>query len=52
MEDDYKRENEKLKEIVNVHHYAITCLVNFIRERIEMEAEFWSDLLKCLEEVK
>ena len=52
MDNDHKTEQEKLMEIVESHHYAITCLISLMRKRIEMEAEFWSSLRKSLEEVK
>ena len=52
MNDDHKTEQEKLMEIVESHHYAIACLISLIRNRIEMEAEFWGSLKKSLEGVK
>ena len=52
MDNDNKTGQEKLKEIVESHHQAITCLICLIRKRIEMEAEFWSSLKKSLEDVK
>jgi hypothetical protein len=52
MNDDHKTEQEKLKEIVESHHQAITCLICLMRKRIEMEAEFWGSLKKSLEGVK
>lgn len=52
MNDDHKTDQERLKEIVESHHQAITCLICLMRKRIEMEAEFWIDLMKCVNEVK
>ena len=52
MDNDHKTEQEKLMEQVESHHYAITCLISLIRNRIEMEAEFWGSLKKSLEGVK
>ena len=52
MNDDYKTEHEKVMQILESHHYAIACLISLIRNRIEMEAEFWGSLRKSLEEVK
>ena len=52
MNDDYKTELENLMKLVESHHYAIACLISLIRNRIEMEAEFWVSLKKSLEGVK
>jgi hypothetical protein len=52
MDNDYKTEQEQLMKIVESHHYAIACLISLIRNRIEMEAEFWNGLRKSLEGVK
>lgn len=52
MNDDHKTELEKLMRLVESHQYAIACLISLIRNRIEMEAEFWNGLRKSLEGVK
>ena len=52
MDNDHKTEQEKLMEQVDLHQYAITCLISLIKKRIEMEAEFWGSLRKSLEEAK
>ena len=52
MDNDHKTEQEKLMETVELHHYAITCLISLMRKRIETEAEFWGSLKRSLEEVK
>ena len=52
MDNNHETEHEKLMELVISHQYAITCLISLVRNRIEMEAEFWSSLRKSLEEVK
>ena len=52
MDNDQNNEEEKLAELEESLDYAITCLIRLIRNRLETEAEFWDDLLKCFEEEK
>ncbi len=52
MEEYYKSEHEKLRQLVCMHHETIKHLFHMIRKKQDAEIQFWGTLRKYLEEVK
>ena len=50
MNEYYKAGHERLREVVSLHHNAITIMLGLIREKEEAETGFWNSLKKHLEE--
>jgi DNA anti-recombination protein RmuC len=52
MEENDKPEQEKLKELVNLHHKAIVQLIRLLKNKEKKEADLWNSLLKNVKEVQ
>ena len=52
MDDYYKAGHERLRELVSLHHYAITYILSLMRKQEENESGFWNSLKRHLEEEK
>jgi len=52
MEENNKAEQEKINQLVKLNQNAIIHLVKLLKKKEEKETEFWSSLLKNLNEVK
>ena len=52
MNEYYKAGHERLRELVTLHHYAITYILSLRRKQEENESEFWNSLKGHLKEEK
>lgn len=52
MDDYYKAGHERLRELLSLHHYAITYILSLMRKQEENESGFWNSLKRNLEEEK
>ncbi len=50
MNGYYKEGHERLKEVVSLHHNAIQIMLGLTREKLQAETEFWTSLIKELEQ--
>ena len=50
MNDYYKAGHERLREVVSLHHNAITIMLRLTREKSEAETKFWNSLRRQIEE--